>query len=270
MIITSRQNSIIKQFRKPNESIVVEGVKLITEALNAGFVLQYLLFTEAKQELAGGLFLSEGLTEANKNKEVSGLPGTVITSDLSEYISDTKTPQGIFAMFERKQNTLNFTTAKRIVLLDGVRDPANVGAIARSCEAFGLDGVVLSDNSADVYNPKVVRASAGSVFRLPNVRGGLSEIIPELKQAGFTIYASALDETADSLRETEFPDKTAVIIGSEGQGVSREALDLCDKKLYIPIKGAESLNAGVAAGIICYVIQEPNGELYLPGQLDEE
>ncbi|MCL1789418.1 MAG: RNA methyltransferase [Oscillospiraceae bacterium] len=240
MNITSRQNDLIKQFKKPGESIVIEGVKLITDALDAGLSLQYLLFTE-------------------KNKNRLKIPGTVISDDLSEYISDTKTPQGIFAMFERRERHVDFKKAKRIILLDCVQEPGNVGAILRSCEAFGFDGVFLSENSADVYSPKVFRASAGSVLRLPIQKKPLTEIIPLLKKSGFFIYASALDENAVSLNQLDISEKTAVVIGNEGKGVSKEVLNLCDNKLYIPIKGAESLNAGVAAGIICYVLGKYKG-----------
>jgi len=249
-MITSRQNSIIKLFRNQNsdEWFVVEGEKLITEALNAGFTLQHLLLTDkCKLELK---LLGE-----------LKLPWTVITKDLAEYISDTKTPQGMFAMFERKVSHFDFnklaSADSRVMVLDGVRDPGNVGAIVRSCEAFQFNCVLLSDDSADLFNPKVIRASAGSVFRLPSIRDELNVLIPKLKQSGFIVYASALDEKAISLSEFNKADHTttgsvAIVIGSEGQGVSENILALCDHKLYIPIKGAESLNASVAAGIICY------------------
>ena len=236
MIITSRQNTIIKAFKKPEkQSLVIEGEKLIGEALTAKFKLQYLLFTErAKHKL--------------------NLPGTVISSDLSEYISDTKSPQGVFAMFEKPQTEFDFAKSQRVMLFDSIQDPGNAGAIIRSCEAFGFDCVVLSNDSADVFNSKVIRASAGSVFRLPCVRGDLRESIPQLQEQGFAVYAAALDENAVSLRSMGRPTagSAAIVIGNEGRGVSAEVLALCDHKLYIPISGTESLNAAVAAGVICY------------------
>jgi TrmH family RNA methyltransferase len=234
MIISSRQNTIIKQFRAPEKSsLVIEGEKLISEALRAGFKLQYLLFTDAA-------------------KHKLGLPGTVISADLSAYISDTKSPQGVFAMFARPQSSFDFAKARRVMILDGVRDPGNAGAILRSCEAFGFGGVILGSDSADVFGNKVIRASAGSVFRLPSIRADLHEQIPLLREGGFKVCAAALDESAVSLKDADFADKSAVVIGNEGSGVSKTVLALCDEKLYIPISGAESLNAGVAAGIICY------------------
>jgi TrmH family RNA methyltransferase len=240
-MITSRQNSIIKKFRKvENEYFMVEGMKLIKEALNADFHLVELLFTEKSQP--------------------TDLDGTVITEQLSEYISDTESPQGIFALFKRfkrhkspDSRQLDYSKQSRLCLLDGVQDPGNVGAIIRSCEAFGFDGIVMSESCVDIFNAKVIRSSAGSAFRLPCVRGDLLEIIPTLEH---TIYAAALDESAVSLREINKNEKISVIIGNEGNGVSKSVLELCDCKLYIPIKNAESLNASVAASIICYELSQ--------------
>jgi TrmH family RNA methyltransferase len=235
-MITSRQNSIVKQFRKPVNAFVVEGEKLINEAICAGFEPLHILYTERFE----GAFAAK-LTEC-----------FVISSDLSEYISDTKSPQGVFAMFAYKSDSSDFAEARRVMLLDNVQDPGNVGAIIRSCEAFGFDGIVLSDNCADVFNSKVIRASAGSVFRLPSVRGKLADKTAELITGGFTVYGAALDESAVPLRGCTPAEKAAVVIGNEGKGISEEISALCNYRLYIPIKGAESLNASVAAGIICY------------------
>jgi len=229
-MITSRQNQVIKQFRAPPKTVfVVEGEKLIAEAIAAKFVLMHCLFTE---------------------KYAGKFHGEVITAELSEYICDTKSPQGVFAMFERKQASFESQNAHRIMILDSIQDPGNVGAIIRSCEAFGFDCVMLSNDCADVFNSKVIRASAGSVFRLPCIYAKL----PELNLKDFTVYGAALDKDAISLKQAKFSGKAAIVIGNEGRGISDEVLALCDHKLYIPIKGAESLNASVAAGIICYEI----------------
>jgi len=239
MIITSRQNVIVKEFRDcGGELFAVEGAKLISDALDAGLVLQSALFTEKAAQKHGALFERIGAV-------------SVINPDISEYISDTKTPQGVFALFRRPVNAPDFSACARLILLDGVRDPGNAGAIARSCEAFGFDGIILSGNSADLFGKKTVRASAGSAFRLPSYRAGsLDGIIDTLKNDGFTVYAADLDGTP--VNKTVFAEKSAFVIGSEGEGISRETVRLCDGKIYIPIKGTESLNAAVAAGILCY------------------
>ncbi|MCL1880730.1 MAG: RNA methyltransferase [Oscillospiraceae bacterium] len=252
-MVTSRQNTLIKAFRKPSpDKFVIEGEKLIFEALSAGVLLNELLVTSKHEN----------------NPAFVSLSKTVISEDLSEYISDTKSPQGVLAMFLKPNykadfDLTNFAESSRIMLLDCVADPGNVGAIIRSCEAFGFDCVILSNDSADVFNPKVVRASAGSVFRLPCVRLDLYESIVKLKQSGFLVYATALDKTAVSLENlnnsTHFEgsggQKLAIVIGNEGRGVSEKVQSVCGQKLYIPIKGAESLNASVAAGIVCYELR---------------
>ncbi|MCL2634581.1 MAG: RNA methyltransferase [Oscillospiraceae bacterium] len=235
MIITSRQNPIIKQFRScDRDCFVVEGEKLVNEAIEAGFEPVRVLVTQ---------------------KNIGKLSGVVITDELSEYISDTKTPQGIHVLFRRKAQQYGFHPLRRVIVLDNVQDPGNVGAILRSCEAFGWDCVILFGSGVDVFSGKVIRASAGSVFRVPVYNG---DAVSDLKEAGFTIYATVLDEEAQPLNKTVFAEKSAVVIGNEGRGISKEVISLCDKKIYIPIKGAESLNAAVAAGIICY---EPGEKL---------
>ncbi|MCL2071625.1 MAG: RNA methyltransferase [Oscillospiraceae bacterium] len=241
--IISRRNALIKQFRFPGDFIVVEGVKLISEALDCGFVPKASLLTEKAIKKYSQLY--------------TRLYGTVsvITDAIAEYISDTSTPQGVFAMFGRKELYPDYKSSAHIMLLDCIQDPGNVGAIIRSCEAFGFGGVFLSEDSADIYNPKVIRASAGSVFRQPTHKEKLTTVIPLLRKAGYALYSSAIDKNAVSLREIDFSGKSAIVIGNEGAGVSQEVSDLCDRSLYIPIQGAESLNAGVAAGIICYEIK---------------
>lgn len=246
MIITSRQNPEVKRFRElirlgDAEFFAVEGAKLIADALDSGFEIEAAAFTPKAAEKYADIF--------------GRIPCriSVINYDISEYISDTKTPQGAFALFKRrdKRNPL-FSECRRLILLDGVRDPGNVGGIARSCEAFGFDGLILSCDSADLFGSKAVRAAAGSAFRLPSVRGDLTAVIPELKQSGFVVYAADLDKEALPLNQVVFAERSAVVIGSEGEGISRAAAGLCDSKIYIPIKGVRSLNAGVAAGIVCY------------------
>jgi TrmH family RNA methyltransferase len=263
MIITSRQNSVIKQYRKINEDVfLVEGAKLINEALKGKFTPQSALFTGKTQEKHLDLYT-----------EISKLcPVFVISSDISEYISDTKTPQGVFALFTVKhpdytvdiKNHRQAGFAGNLMFLDGVRDPGNMGAVIRSCDAFGFAMVVCSENSADAFTGKVIRASAGSVFRIPVIRCSLPEIIPDYKNIGYNFYAAALTHDAIPLQETDFKNsgqslpagKNAVVIGNEGTGISDEVLSLCGQKIYIPVKNVESLNAAVAAGIICYEMKE--------------
>lgn len=177
----------------------------------------------------------------------------VITEELAEYISDTKATQGLFAAADTFWLDIP-ENARRVIVLDGVQDPGNVGTIIRTAEAFGVDGVLMYRNSAEVHNPKVIRASMGSVFRMPIHLVNYAEDLKR-RLEGFRICGAMLDDTAKRLGEVEFPEKTAIIIGSEGSGISPEVAAVCDEKLYIPINGAESLNAAMAAAVIMWEIK---------------
>lgn len=177
----------------------------------------------------------------------------VITDALSEYISDTKTPQGLFAAAEKPLERLP-GNARRIIVLDGVQDPGNVGTMIRTAEAFGIDGAVLLSGCADAWSPKTLRAAMGSAFRLPIVDCAAGEL-PALLD-GFSVYGAMLDETAKQLGEVKFPEKTAVVIGSEGRGISPEIAKVCGEKIYIPIRSAESLNAAAAAAVLLWELSK--------------
>lgn len=176
-----------------------------------------------------------------------------ISDELGEYISDTKSSQGLFAAVPFVKHDIP-ENAHRVAVLDGVQDPGNVGTIIRTAEALGFDGVITVGACADVYSPKVLRSSMGSALRMP-IEDVSADTLRQ-KLSGFAVYAAMLDDTAAKLGEERFPERTAVVIGSEGKGVSDEVAALSDKKLYIPISGAESLNAAVAAAIIMWEISK--------------
>ncbi len=268
MVITSRKNGAVKRFREIFRSkslrdgeglIAAEGDHLCGELLKCGYEITAALLTEKAQEkypeTAGALISAAGECE-------------VISGELAEYISDTRTPQGLFALARRREDTIGFpgAGARRLVLLDGVQDPGNVGTIVRTAEALGFDGAAMSPDCADIWSPKALRASMGSGLRLPCIYGALPEIINSLKSGGFSVYGAMLDESAARLGELSFPEKAAVIIGSEGAGISPETAGLCDRAVYIPISGVESLNAAAAAAIILWEMHWTidNGQLWCP------
>lgn len=260
--ISSRKNAKLrflrqllreKRMRDEHGIFAVEGDHLCGELVKAGLTVTFAAYTERAAEK-----YPETAEMLRKNAEEL----YVITEEVSEYISDTKSPQGVFAMAEipdrRGLNNSRSASvfgegAGRIVVLDGIQDPGNVGTIFRTAEALGTDGAILLGACADVWSPKTLRASMGSVFRLPFVNctaEELSELLP-----GFTLFAAMLDKNAKRLGEVKFPEKTAVVIGSEGAGISPETAELCGEKLYIPIEKAESLNAAVAAAIILWELR---------------
>lgn len=252
-LITSRKNSGVRmmrellrsaEYRRETDLFAVEGDHLCGELAERSAIECFLYTEKAAQKYPDTVKAA-----SEKAQSVA-----VITEELSEYISDTKSPQGLFAAAERFGAPIP-GNAKRLVVLDGVQDPGNVGTIIRAAEAFGIDGVLYSPTCADKFSPKTLRASMGSVFRVPvrfcsdaeNLRGHLK---------GFTVFGAMLDESAKRLGEVKFPEKTAIVIGSEGSGISPEIAAICDEKIYIPIQGVESLNAAMAASVLLWELSK--------------
>lgn len=252
-IISSRSNGEVRLLRQLLRdkgardelgSFAAEGDHLCGELAEAGFETELFAYTRRAQER-----YPETVDNARAKSERS----IVITEEISEYISDTRSPQGLF-MTAKKRTAEIPADAGRIVVLDGVQDPGNVGTILRAAEAVGIDGAVLLEGCADIWSPKTLRSSMGSAFRLPCVSAG-EEYVRELSRRGFTVYGAMLDESAKRLGEFSFAEKSAVVIGSEGAGISPRIAVLCGEKIYIPIQRAESLNAAVAAAIIMWEME---------------
>ena len=143
-----------------------------------------------------------------------------------------------------------------LLILDEIQDPGNLGTIIRSAVAFNIDTIILSKNTVDLYNEKVLRATQGLIFSINIVRADLPEAIIALKKQNFKIYATKVNG-GKTLKNIEKPAKFAIIMGNEGNGVSNSLLELCDDYLYIPMNGkCESLNVGVATSIILYELDK--------------
>lgn len=253
--ISSRKNNLVRfmrellrsaDFRRENGLFAVEGDHLCGELGAVYGKIGCFLYTEKA---------AQKYPETTKKLLKISEKSFVITEELSEYISDTKTPQGLFAAAEQRFAEIP-AEAKKIVILDGIQDPGNIGTVIRTAEALGVDGVIFTGSCADVFSPKTLRASMGSALRMPF--GYADEKTLKLKLDGFFVYAAMLDKNAKKLGLVKFPEKTAVVIGSEGSGVSPEIAALADEKLYIPIKSAESLNAAAAAAIILWELTKNN------------
>lgn len=255
MIISSRKNPAVMLYRELDKErkareregkFNIEGAKLCGEAIDAGLTITDAFITESAEKKYPDI--------AAKIRDV--LEPTVITDDIASYISDTKTPQGVF--LTAKTLDKNGKTCKidcmKYILLDGLQDAGNVGTIIRTCDALGIGGVVMSPDCADVYSPKVVRGAMGSLFRLNVQTAPLPCFIAGLQADGYSVYAAVLDKNAESIDNVQFPEKCAIVIGNEGNGVSRDVINAAGKSIYIPIENAESLNASVAAAIFCYKI----------------
>ena len=221
--------------RKETGCFLVEGRKMVEEALRSAFPVEAVLADEAR---LAELSLPESVP-------VYALPEHVLAA-----VCDTKTPQGVAAVVRM---TNNAALGSRLVALDGVQDPGNVGTIIRTADAAGLDGVLLSAQCADAFSPKVLRATMGSVFRMGiRVTEDLPGELTRLKQAGFSVLSSQLDGTPFYEREP-VEERFCLVIGSEGNGVTPQVQQLATHRVKLPMRGgAESLNAAVAAGIMMY------------------
>ena len=222
--------------RRETGCFLVEGRKMVAEALASSFPVEAVLVDEARlDELA----LPDGV-------DVYALPEHVLAS-----VCDTKTPQGVAAVVRMAEPP---RAGRRLVALDGVQDPGNVGTIIRTADAAGFDGVLLSGQCADAFSPKVLRATMGSVFRMNlRVTDDLPGELETLKAQGYAVLSSQLDGEPFGAAAQTVGEPFALVIGSEGSGVSDPVRQLATHRLALPMRGgAESLNAAVAAGIMMY------------------
>lgn len=211
-----------------------------------------------------GLFLIEGfhlVEEARKNQSIVQLITTLddefeedtiyVTNEVMKKLAFTMHPQPIMAVCKKKEDNNILLNKNRYILLERVQDPGNVGTIIRTALALGIDQVVLSSDSVDLYNDKVIRSTQGTLFEMNIITMDIMEAVQKLKENHVLVYGTCL-EGALSIDNYEIKDKMAFIFGNEGQGMSEECKKECDHLVYIPIQGAESLNVGIASAITMY------------------
>ena len=267
MIITSTSNEQIKRIvklrekakeRKSEGLFVVEGIRIFKEIpameidsvyVSESFVETY-IDAEAKD------------TTDNRYDNIpdlfSRVDYQVVADNVFKKLSDTVNPQGVLAVVRMSDYTLEEVLNDRdkenscIVVLDKIQDPGNLGTIIRTGEGAGITAVVMSKDTVDLYNPKVIRSTMGSIFRVPCVVvDDLTKAVKTIKASGVTTYAAHLD--GEDIQDTEFSDDRAFLIGNEANGLSDEVANMADKKTKIPMEGeVESLNAAVATAILIY------------------
>lgn len=248
--ISSVNNKLIKDLAKLNKKkyreesglYLIEGFHLVQEALKAHKQFKYLLGSDE----ALSRIEEKGVDLAQNNV-------ILINNAIVRHLSATKNSQDIFMVLKASQPKNFPLNYGKWVLLDNLADPGNVGTIIRTADAAGFNGVVLSPESVDLFNPKTQRAMQGSQFHIELLVKNLSEAINDLHAADIPVYASMLDASAKKLTEYDKQAQLGLVIGNEAHGVSKEVAAASDDKIYIPIYGeAESLNAAVAAGIMIY------------------
>lgn len=254
--ITSSQNPLIKEIKsfrsRKNRSkkglFIIEGSKLFFEALN-------------EEEKIASIFMSEQFLSTGESKEIlaraaaRSIKTYALPDRLFKAISDTESPQGILAVIKARHRNINQLPAEGnlLVILETLQDPGNMGTIIRTADAAGFTGIIVSQGCVDVYNPKVLRSTMGSIFHIPLFfSDNLGETIQILKSKGTKIYAAHLKGTSNYF-QLDMHNDTAIIIGNESKGISAEIAALADELVKIPMIGkAESLNASVAAALLMY------------------
>lgn len=253
IVINAKNNPKIKEVkslltsskdRKNSGLFVVEGVRLCCDALLSGCEIETVFCTENCTEK----YRDEITTLKNGCKNFYG-----VSADVLKNISDTVTPQGVVCTVKMKQNSFEYEKGKKYIALDTIQNPDNLGAISRTAEALGLDGMVIF-GGCDIYNPKALRASMGALFRLPVcICKDLENEVEKCKNLGIDVYATVPDRDAKSVTTVDFKNGAMCIIGNEGNGVSKEIIEKCSDRITIKMDGrAESLNANAAASIIMW------------------
>lgn len=240
MLITSLENERIKnyiklkdkKYRKRTNTFIVEGLHLVLEAYKRGKLIELIIEKDEVLPL--------------------DVPVVFVTNEIIHKISSLDTPVSVMGLCKMEEQDEVIGT--KVLLLDGIQDPGNLGTIIRSSVAFNVDTIVLGDNTVDLYNPKVIRATQGMMFHINIIHKNLESVIKELKEKEIPVYGTKV-EYGEDVRCFPEKDKKAygLVMGNEGAGVSSEILDLCDKYIYIDMNECvESLNVSIATSIILY------------------
>jgi RNA methyltransferase, TrmH family len=251
MVVSSRANARVKQLRAAFQGharlsgglIAIEGDHLLEEALRSGMVLKTVFVSERREV---------------PRVVPHGVEVLRLTEDVFGSVVETQSPQGVAALLVPPvrvlEDAMGGTGAALILIAAGLQDPGNLGTLVRSAEAFGANGVLTTPGTVSAWNQKALRASVGSVFRMPVVAVTASEI-EGLKERGVKLVAAVGSDDANVVAadEMDFSGACALMIGNEGAGLAAEWLDICDVRVTIPCPGAvESLNAAVAGSLLLY------------------
>jgi len=256
--VEGRHNALVKELRlafghaerTPEGDCAIEGVRILEEAIRSGLRFRAVFFRESAMERAERL-----LPQIGAHVETLLLP-----DKLFDGLVPSETPQGVAALVRLKEfsleDLLERTQVGPILVVVGLQDPGNLGTILRSAEAFGSAGVLLGEGTVSPFNSKVIRASAGSVFRLPVVvaktAGGMEAVVAKLREHGVRLLATS-SHKGTALDQAKLTDPCAILVGSEGSGLPRHMMAQMDDTLAIPhTPQVESLNAGVAGSIVLY------------------
>jgi TrmH family RNA methyltransferase len=255
-LISSRDNKLVKSVKKLIASskernltglFVLEGFRLCRDAVLNGYTVETLIVSES---------FSEDLTEFEGYADrFVKLPDSLFCG-----LCDTVNPQGILCVVKIPETAGDIEKIEKgkYLLLENTADPSNLGAMARTAEALGINGIIVCKNGCDPFSPKAQRSGMGALLRLPILNAGdITDILKVLKEKGFKIFASVVSGNAVSLKDVNFPENSVVMIGNEANGLTKQAVELADSRITIKMSGrAESLNAAAAAAIIMWQMCE--------------
>lgn len=252
-VISSKDNEIIKSIKKLKDkkyrdienAYIIEGIKLLKEAIAEKADIKQIIICddcEKTEEISKELMY-----------EIAKYECSYVTSKVFKYLTEVKTPQGILAVIGKtpKDQEIDYTQ-EIIVALDDIQDPGNLGTILRTVDSIGLNQILVSKETADSFNPKVVRSTMGAIFRVKVIEcDNLTEKLKEARKHKYKVVVSSL-QTNNSVYDIDYKKKL-IVIGNEANGVKKEIQEMADEKIKIPMLGkTESLNASVATGIILY------------------
>lgn len=259
MELTGLQNPLVKaaaelkqkKYRQQRGEFLAEGLRTAEEAV-AFKAAQQLFYTATEDERTLRLLEQAAAMQVKL---------VCVSEAVMKKIADTETPQGIIAVCRMQEQPLEqlLASGRMLLVLDRVGDPGNIGTMLRTADAAGVGGIILLKGTADIYAPKTVRSSMGSLFHVPVLSGvAEQEFIDNAKKAGYQLLVTALDG-ADNLYQADLKGRLAFVMGNEAGGVSATLLQQADKRVFIPMRGkAESLNVAMAAGIVMFEAMRRN------------
>lgn len=269
MLLTSRDNRLIKEgrhlladsrYRRESGRFLIEGARLCADAALSGASIEAALVTPHAQEAYARQVtaIREALVRSGAGMERY----FTITDELARHLADTASPQGVFCLCGKLDNRRSLDTINRMgkyMALEDIQDPANLGAVVRTAEALGVDGLLLSAGCCDITNPKVLRGSMGGVFRLPFYpAGAMADTVASLQEKGMTAWACVVSSEATPVHRAALGPGSVCVVGNEGSGLRPATIAACRERLTIVMPGrAESLNASMAAGIILWELTRP-------------
>lgn len=245
--VTNKQIKAIQKLQKSSRERREQGL-FIVEGLR--------MFREVPADRLEKVYATEEFYEKNKELFEGREPDELTAENVFEKLSETKSPQGVLALVKMKEYELADLIKSKdnplFLVLENLQDPGNLGTILRTAEGAGADGVIMSRDTVDIYNPKVVRSTMGSLFRMPFVCvEDIFEAVSQLKKNGITVYAAHL--SGEGFYEKDYRKGTAFLIGNEGNGLTDALTKQADEKIKIPMRGkVESLNAAIAATLMAY------------------